>query len=93
MAVVAVETRRPRAVDELVFTDPLQAIGVGAGDCAIHQFIEHLRQTRGIVVINEELGRTAAHSFGDAVAVAIVGQQNAGACHAASSGFQNRRSS
>jgi hypothetical protein len=77
VAVVAVKTWRPGAAHELVLADPLATVGIGSNHCAVYDFIEHLRQTRRILVIHKELGRGAAHCLRNPIAVAII--RNTGA--------------
>jgi hypothetical protein len=72
VAVVAVEARRPSAIDLLILADALQAIGVGAGDRAADHFVHHLRVARGIERIHQILGGGAAHRLRHPVAVAVV---------------------
>jgi hypothetical protein len=56
-AVVLVEARYPGAVDNLVFTDALQAVGVGARDYPVRQLIEYLRKAGGIDTLRPKLHR------------------------------------
>jgi len=53
VAVVAIEARRPGRAVELVLADPLQAVCVGPRDRAVHRFIQHLRQARGVECVYE----------------------------------------
>lgn len=43
VGVAAVEARRPDAADDLILTDGLEAVGVGLGDGAADQLVDHLR--------------------------------------------------
>jgi len=61
--IVAVKTRSPRAADQLVLADALQAIDVRHGDGAVYQFVHHLRQAGGIAVVYEVLRRHPAHGL------------------------------
>lgn len=72
MAVIAVETRRPGAPDELILADSLQPVSVSSGYRPIHELIEHLRVAGRILVIHGELCGRATNGFRDAVAAAIV---------------------
>jgi hypothetical protein len=45
MPVVAVEARRPRAADQLIFSDALQTSGVGLCGRTTDQFVEKLRNS------------------------------------------------
>ena len=71
MAVVAVEGG-PGAPDELVLADELPTVGVRSRDCAIDDFVQHLRVASGVFVIHQVFRRSAADGLADAVAVAVV---------------------
>jgi hypothetical protein len=72
VSVVAVEARLPGSIDELILTDELPAISVGARDGAIHQLVEHLGVARGIQRIHEELRRNSTGGFRYPVSIAVV---------------------
>ena len=63
VAIVAVETRRPRATHKLVLADVLQAVGVRARHRATDQFIEHLCVPSRIQIVHQILCRRGSYGF------------------------------
>lgn len=73
-AVIAVEARRPDAIDDLVLIDALQAVGIGTRDgSAAVQLVKDLRIARRIQVrFDEVLCGHAIHRLRHAVAEGII---------------------
>jgi len=72
MTIVAVETRRPGAANELIFTDALQAVSIGACHCSVDQFIHYLRVSSWIERVRQVLRRDSARRFRYSVPIAVV---------------------
>ena len=69
MAVVTVEAES--AADDAL-ADQIVAVGEVLDDCAVLQFVDHLRVAGRVVGVDEIVGCYSSNGFGDAIAVAVV---------------------